>query len=58
MENLSRAETKMLLEALGLLKNDARTSFMFDAEMVQLHALDSMTELQRKLAAHLEKLPY
>jgi len=58
MENLSRGETKMLLEALNLLKNDARRSFMFDAEMVQLHALDSMTELQSKLAAHLEKLPY
>ena len=48
----------MLLEALNLLKNDYRRSFMFDAEMVQLNALDSITELQKKIGDHLEKLSY
>lgn len=58
MENLSRSEAKLLLEALDLLKNDYRRSFMFDAEMHQLNALNSITELQKKIGDHLEKLSY
>jgi len=56
MENLSRAETKMLLEALGLLKDDYRKYAA--GSPADLQSLDDVSNLQDKLIHHLEKLSY
>jgi len=56
MENLTRSETRMMLVALDLLKDDYRKYAV--GSPADLQSLDDVSNLQDKLIYHLEALPY
>jgi hypothetical protein len=56
MENLSRAETRMMLVAMELLKDDYRKYAV--GSPADLQSLHDVSNLQDKLIRHLEKLAY
>ena len=56
MENLTRSETRMMLVALDLLKDDYRKYSA--GSPADLQSLDEVSNFQDKLLVHLEKLAY
>jgi len=54
MENLTRSETRMMLVALDLLKDDYRKYAV--GSPADLQSLHDVSNLQDKLIRHLEKL--
>ena len=56
MENLTRSETRMMLVALDLLKDDYRKYSV--GSPADLQSLDEVSNFQDKLLVHLEKLAY
>ena len=56
MENLTRSETRMMLVALDLLKDDYRKYAV--GSPADLQSLDDVSNLQDKLIHHLEELAY
>ena len=56
MENLTRSETRMMLVALDLLKDDYRKYSA--GSPAALQSLDEVSNFQDKLLVHLEKLAY
>ena len=58
MENLTRSETRMMLVALDLLKDDYRKNSVGSPAQIRSATLDEVSNLQDKLLVHLEKLAY
>ena len=58
MENLTRSETRMMLVALDLLKDDYRKYSVGSPAQIRSATLDEVSNLQDKLIVHLEKLAY